>query len=136
MRYELFRGRLTADQFAASEADLHTYLKERAGAKPHLAMFLAPTACTGENTAAVGEYDRVMYRYKTREGDDFEGATAEEAAQTLRAISRNQEKTLRLWISGVAVAAQMQTGERVRDDTAENFLADLVAARLIFPREI
>jgi hypothetical protein len=77
-----------------------------------------------------------MYRYKTREGDDFEGATAEEAAQALRTISRNQEKTLRLWISGVAVAAQMQTGERVRDDTAEHFLADLVAARLIFPRKI
>jgi 3'-5' exonuclease len=50
LRYELFRGRLTTEQFAASEADLHTYLKERAGAKPHLAVFLEPPALGGEIT--------------------------------------------------------------------------------------
>lgn len=52
LRYELFRGRLTPEQFAASEADLSTYLKERSGAKPHLAAFLAPTACNGSELTA------------------------------------------------------------------------------------
>jgi predicted PolB exonuclease-like 3'-5' exonuclease len=46
LRYELFRGRLTVDQFAASEADLDNYVRERAGAKPHLAVFLVPAACS------------------------------------------------------------------------------------------
>jgi predicted PolB exonuclease-like 3'-5' exonuclease len=50
LRYELFRGRLTAEQFTASEVDLHTYLKDRIGAKPHLAVFLAPPAHEAEIT--------------------------------------------------------------------------------------
>jgi 3'-5' exonuclease len=42
LRYELFRGRLTTEQFSASEADLDAYVKERSGTKAHLAVFLAP----------------------------------------------------------------------------------------------
>jgi predicted PolB exonuclease-like 3'-5' exonuclease len=44
LRYELFCGRLAAEECAASEADLNAYVKERVGAKPHLAVFLAPPA--------------------------------------------------------------------------------------------
>jgi 3'-5' exonuclease len=40
LRYELFRGRLTPEQFAASEANLVAYIKERAETKPHLAEFV------------------------------------------------------------------------------------------------
>jgi 3'-5' exonuclease len=51
LRYELFRGRLTPDHFAASETDLHAYLKQRAVTKPHLAVFLAPAShATGAPT--------------------------------------------------------------------------------------
>jgi 3'-5' exonuclease len=39
LRYELFRGRLTLDQFGASEANLIAYITERAETKPHLAEF-------------------------------------------------------------------------------------------------
>jgi 3'-5' exonuclease len=41
LRYELFRGRLSTDQFTASEADLDSYIRERAEAKPHLAGFVS-----------------------------------------------------------------------------------------------
>jgi predicted PolB exonuclease-like 3'-5' exonuclease len=37
LRYELFRGRLSASEFAASEASLVDFIKARASAKPHLA---------------------------------------------------------------------------------------------------
>jgi predicted PolB exonuclease-like 3'-5' exonuclease len=36
LRYELFRGRLTADTFHASEVNLAEFIKVRAGTKPHL----------------------------------------------------------------------------------------------------
>jgi 3'-5' exonuclease len=39
LRYELFRGRLTPEQFAASEANLVAHITARAEAKPHLAGF-------------------------------------------------------------------------------------------------
>jgi predicted PolB exonuclease-like 3'-5' exonuclease len=37
LRYELFRGRLSDDQFQASEASLMDFIKARANTKPHLA---------------------------------------------------------------------------------------------------
>ena len=40
LRYELFRGRLAPEQFAASEVNLVAYVNERAETKPHLAEFL------------------------------------------------------------------------------------------------
>jgi 3'-5' exonuclease len=43
LRYELFRGRLTLNQFGASEANLVAYIKERAETKPHLAEFVRGT---------------------------------------------------------------------------------------------
>ena len=43
LRYELFRGRLTPEQFAASEANLVAYIKERAETKPHLTEFVRGT---------------------------------------------------------------------------------------------
>jgi 3'-5' exonuclease len=41
LRFELFRGRLTPAEFAASEADLDAYIKERAPIKPHLVGFVS-----------------------------------------------------------------------------------------------
>ncbi len=43
LRYELFRGRLTPEQFATSEANLVAYIKERAETKPHLTEFVRGT---------------------------------------------------------------------------------------------
>jgi 3'-5' exonuclease len=40
LRYELFRGRLAPEQFAVSEANLITYIREHAETKPHLAEFV------------------------------------------------------------------------------------------------
>jgi 3'-5' exonuclease len=40
LRYELFRGRLAPEQFAASEVNLVAFVNERAETKPHLAEFL------------------------------------------------------------------------------------------------
>jgi predicted PolB exonuclease-like 3'-5' exonuclease len=37
LRYELFRGRLSASEFAASEAGLVDFIKARGNTKPHLA---------------------------------------------------------------------------------------------------
>jgi 3'-5' exonuclease len=36
LRYQLFRGGLTSEQFKASERDLGAYIRERAASKPHL----------------------------------------------------------------------------------------------------
>jgi hypothetical protein len=36
LRYELFRGRLTNEVFAASEANLVEFIKLRGNTKPHL----------------------------------------------------------------------------------------------------
>jgi hypothetical protein len=40
LRYELFRGRLTADAFQASETNLAEFIKARGNIKPHLADML------------------------------------------------------------------------------------------------
>jgi len=37
LRYELFRGRLSAEQFHGSEAGLTDFIEARANTKPHLA---------------------------------------------------------------------------------------------------
>jgi 3'-5' exonuclease len=37
LRHELFRGRLSASDFAASEANLADFIKARGNTKPHLA---------------------------------------------------------------------------------------------------
>jgi predicted PolB exonuclease-like 3'-5' exonuclease len=37
LRYELFRGRLSADQFQVSETNLVEFIKARGNTKPHLA---------------------------------------------------------------------------------------------------
>jgi 3'-5' exonuclease len=39
LRYQLFRGGVTSEQFKASERDLEAYVKERIASKPHLVGF-------------------------------------------------------------------------------------------------
>lgn len=44
LRYELFRGAVTRDQFEASEADLSAYVAARVAERPHLRDLVAATA--------------------------------------------------------------------------------------------
>ena len=44
LRYELFRGRLTESEHAASEENLTTFIQTRATTKPHLGAMAAPTS--------------------------------------------------------------------------------------------
>jgi len=39
LRYELFRGKLTEQEFAASKANLGEYIKAHSNTKPHLAAY-------------------------------------------------------------------------------------------------
>ena len=48
LRYELFRGALTREQFDESEADLTAYITARIPERPHLAFMVPPTQPTPE----------------------------------------------------------------------------------------
>jgi predicted PolB exonuclease-like 3'-5' exonuclease len=52
LRHELFRGALTPDQFAASEAELQRFLQARVGEHPHLAFLIDPTVSASEEPGA------------------------------------------------------------------------------------
>lgn len=47
LRYELFRGALTLEQLAASEANLTAYIRDRLAERPHLAFLVEPPAEAG-----------------------------------------------------------------------------------------
>jgi hypothetical protein len=69
--------------------------------------------------------------FRTRDGLEFQGATAREAAEALRAASWQPERDLREWMRRTAAAARLQTGRAVRHHNPDVFLADLESAGLI-----
>lgn len=72
-----------------------------------------------------------MMRWSTRDGEMFEGDNPREAAEALRATSRDPRRDLTEFMAVTAAAARLQTGRRVRSATAAEFLDDLEAAGLI-----
>ena len=70
-------------------------------------------------------------RFVTRDGVPFDGATFTEAAEALRATSREPGRDLAEFMLGTARRAELQTGHHVRSAVAGDFLADIEAAGLI-----
>ena len=63
--------------------------------------------------------------------DFFEGATPEEIVHQMNLAAWTQSDGDQVYMADVASRVSLQTGIVIRTDTAENFLADLVKAKLI-----
>lgn len=69
---------------------------------------------------------------RTKDGDYVMGATPAEQVADLRAKAFNQGDNDAEYMRLTASRALLQTGKRVRCDTAEHFIADLMEAGLLW----
>lgn len=70
-------------------------------------------------------------QYRTNDGALIQGADARETAEALRAVSMTPGRDLSEFMWQTAGRVRTYNGARVRPDTPENFVADLVSAGLL-----
>lgn len=70
-------------------------------------------------------------KYRTRDDQTFEAATAEDLVTQIHKSSHTQSEGNQAWMERTADLAKKQSGKDVRTDTAENFVSDLAAAGLL-----
>lgn len=68
---------------------------------------------------------------RTNDGQELRGAVPAEVVLELREISMEPTATVHEFMAQTAARALRQTGQRVRCDTAENFVCDLLTAGLL-----
>lgn len=72
-----------------------------------------------------------MTQYVTKGGDQFVAATPRHLVEQMRDSSFTPTGSVELYMVSAADRATEQEGAKVRSDTPEHFVADLIAAGLI-----
>lgn len=72
---------------------------------------------------------------RTKDGEVVRGDTAEERVASLRELSRDKQRSLLDFMRVSSARAMVQTGCVVRCQRADEFIADLVSAGLLYEED-